>query len=242
MGLAIAVASALLTLVGFQGGDETTVESDARDPDTNITKTTTQPPTENSGVRHTPRQPVPPTPVPSPHEPEPLICRVEGPFPNDDDCTMPPEPTEAPEQVVTPGDVLRETKRVGLPRLRVTVQPPGSTLVNLETIFHTTVRPFERSVTVLDSTVLLRATPVTYTWHHGDGTSQVSPEPGRPYPAMDVIHRYRSPGQATPSVDVTYEVTYRIDDGDWHELDTPITATGPTTALRIREARPVLIR
>lgn len=112
--------------------------------------------------------------------------------------------------------------------------------MNLETIFHTTATDFERTVTILDSTVILRARPATYTWHHGDGTTQTTRDPGRPYPAMDVTHTYDDTGRVKARVDVTYTVTYRIDDGDWQTLDTPITATGPTTPLRIREARPIL--
>ncbi|MTB87382.1 hypothetical protein H9L21_06505 [Aeromicrobium senzhongii] len=112
--------------------------------------------------------------------------------------------------------------------------------MNLETIFHTTAAPFERSVPILGSTVDLRATPATYTWHHGDNTTQTTTRPGRPYPALDVIHRYRRPGQVAPRVDVTYAVAYRVDGGAWQNLGTTITAPGPATTLRIREARPVL--
>ncbi|MCD9153160.1 hypothetical protein [Aeromicrobium duanguangcaii] len=136
--------------------------------------------------------------------------------------------------------MVEAVRRVGLPRLSVAVQPAGSTLVNLETIFHTTAAPFERSVPILGSTVDLRATAATYTWHHGDNTTQTTTSPGRPYPALDVIHRYRQPGQVAPRVDVTYAVTYRVDGGAWQDLGTTITAPGPATTLRIREARPVL--
>ena len=95
---------------------------------------------------------------------------------------------------------------------------------------------------ILDSTVDLRASPASYTWHHGDGTTQTTISQGRPYPAMDVTHEYQRPGRVSPSVDVTYRVTYRIDDGDWQILDATITAPGPATPLRVREARPVLTR
>ena len=185
---------------------------------------------------------VPAPPAPPTYEPDPFFCRPEAPFPNDDCIARPEpaEPAEPDEPEVTPGDVEREVKRIGFPRLRVSVQPAGSTLVNLETIFHTRVQPFERDVDILDSTVALRATPVSYTWHHGDGSTQTTSTPGRPYPAMDVTHQYRKPGPVSPRVDVTYRVTYRIDDADWQSLDTTITAPGPATPLRVREARPVL--
>ncbi len=168
-------------------------------------------------------------------------CRPNAPYPGTDvSCDEPPETADPQRRTVRPGDIQEVVKEVGLPRLRVSVQPAGSTLVNLETIFHTTAAPFERTVDILDSTVDLRAEPAAFTWHHGDGSTQTTKSPGRPYPAMDVIHQYKEPGSVTPRVDVTYRVTYRIDDGDWQSLDTTITAPGPGTALRIREARPVL--
>ncbi|WP_146825233.1 hypothetical protein [Aeromicrobium flavum] len=136
--------------------------------------------------------------------------------------------------------MAEEVRRIGLPRLKVAVQPAGSTLVNLETIFHTTAAPIERTVPILGSTVDLRAAPATYTWHHGDGTTQATSRPGRPYPALDVVHRYREPGRVAARVDVTYRVTYRIDGGAWQDLGATITAAGPATTLRVREARPVL--
>lgn len=181
---------------------------------------------------------------PTVQEPEPFFCRPEAPFPQDD-CIPPPdpiEPADPDEPEVTPGDVVEAVKRVGLPHLTVAVQPAGSTLVNLETIFHTQAPAFERTVPILGTDVTLRATPATYTWHHGDGTTQTTSNPGRPYPAMDVIHRYRTPAHLSASVDVTYRVTYRIDDGDWQNLTTPIIAPGPATALRVRETQPVLTR
>jgi len=177
---------------------------------------------------------------PTEHVPDPFFCRVEAPFPQDD-CIPRPEPTEEqPGPEVTPGDVEREVRRIGLPRLAVTVQPPGATLVNLDTIFHTRAPGFERSVTILDHTVDLRAAPTAYTWHHGDGSSQTTAGAGRAYPHADVVHRYRAPGLVRPSVDVSYRVSYRVDGGAWTDLEATITAPGPATGLRVREARPVL--
>ena len=82
-----------------------------------------------------------PVDAPETYEPEPFFCRPEAPFPNDE-CITPLEPVETEDPEVTTIDVEREVKRIGLPSLRVSVQPAGSTLVNLETIFHTTAAPF----------------------------------------------------------------------------------------------------
>jgi hypothetical protein len=148
---------------------------------------------------------------------------------------------EAAVPRVTPGRVLTAVRELGLPRLRVTVQPGGETLVNLDTILHTDEPDFARTVSLLGSRVELEASPTTYTWHHGDGTTQQTSTPGAPYPSKDVVHRYSRPAdRVTLRVDATYEVRFRIDGGPWQTLAETITATGPASTLVVREARPVL--
>jgi hypothetical protein len=36
-------------------------------------------------------------------------------------------------------------------------------------------------------------------------------------------------------------VKFRVDGGEWVEIDQPLTVTGPTTPLDVREAVPVLV-
>ncbi|HPU14265.1 MAG TPA: hypothetical protein PLQ19_10795 [Aeromicrobium sp.] len=154
------------------------------------------------------------------------------------------KPDDEPESLrpATPDEVREEVKRVGLASVRVQVQPVGATLVNLDTILSTSAVPIETTVTVLGTPVEIKATAASFTWHHGDGTSQTTTKPGRPYPAKDVVHQYRKPGHVNLRVDVNYQVDFRIEGGSWQQLADPITAPGPATSLRIREARPVLSR
>ena len=143
---------------------------------------------------------------------------------------------------VTDAIVLREVKRIGLPEASIQVQPPdGATLVNFETIFYTERPEFARTVQLLGYTVDIEATATTYTWHHGDGSSQSSDGPGAPYPAKNIVHLY-SDAHVTvrPSVDVTYEVRWRADGADWHTLDDPLTAAGASVALEVKEATALL--
>lgn len=147
------------------------------------------------------------------------------------------------ERDLTEGDVLRAVREIGLPRLSVSVQPGERTLVNADTVFSTSPVPFDHSVTLLGFDVDLVATPTSYTWHHGDGTSRSTSKPGRPYPAFDVTHRYRKAAEVVrPSVDVTYQVRYRVDGGAWTTISQTITAPGPAAELEVREAVPVLVR
>lgn len=154
----------------------------------------------------------------------------------------PAEPgDDAPE--LTPGDVLRAVKEIGLPSLQVNVQPGGETLVNVDTIFYTQPQPFERSVQLLGFDVDLVAEPVSYQWVHGDGTTATTTVPGRPYPAMDVTHRYETPAEDVQArVDVTYRVRFRVDGGPWTTIAQTLLASGPVAVLDVKEAAPVLTK
>lgn len=172
----------------------------------------------------------------------PLLCRVDPETPNYGCRNVPPE--EAPDAAeLTEGDIVRAVREIGLPSLTVQIQPGEETLVNVETIFYTRPRPFERSVTLLGFDVDLVATPVRYTWVHDDGTVSTTSRPGRPYPAMDVTHRYREPADDVhPRVDVTYRVRYRVDGGAWQTIGQTLQASGPAAELDVREAAPVLTK
>ena len=144
---------------------------------------------------------------------------------------------------VSPGEILTAARAVGMPALKVRIQPGGRTLVNVDTIFYTDPTHLRRTVTLLGHSVRLDAEPVRFTWVHGDGTRASTSTPGRPYPAKDVTHRYQRPGDdLRPRVDTTYRVRYSVDGGGWATLDETLTAPGPTTGLDVDEAAPVLTR
>jgi hypothetical protein len=154
----------------------------------------------------------------------------------------PAEP-EADEPEVTPGDVLRAVREIGLPSLQLKIQPGAETLVNVDAILYTEPQPFERSVELLGFDVDLVAEPVGYRWIHGDGTTATTTGPGRPYPAMDVVHRYTAPSDDVQArVDVTYRVRFRVDGAAWQTIGQTLLASGPTTTLDVDEAAPVLTR
>jgi hypothetical protein len=154
-----------------------------------------------------------------------------------------PDDPEPEGQELTEGDVLRAVRELGLPSLKVQIQPGDETLVNVETIFWTRPQAFERSITLLGFDIDVVADPVRYTWIHDDGTRSTTSRPGRPYPAMDVTHRYRKPADDVhPRVDVTYRVRYRVDGGSWQTIGQTLQASGPAAELDVREAAPVLTK
>ena len=154
----------------------------------------------------------------------------------------PPGPGETPRPPeIGPGDVLTALRRIGLPALEAKTQPADKTLVNFETIFYAEPQTFARTLTLLGQRVEVEATPTTYTWHHGDGTSTQTSTPGARYPAKEVVHEYTD-AQVTvsPSVDVTYSARFRVNGGAWQEIPETVTISGPQGSLRIAEATAVL--
>ncbi|WP_262852924.1 hypothetical protein [Mumia quercus] len=148
----------------------------------------------------------------------------------------------APLPEVTPGHVLREVRRLPLPRATVAIQPSGRTLVNLDTVFSTTAPQFDETVTILGQQVRIVAKPTRYTWDFADGTTKTTATPGRPYPAMDVTHRYTKADRThRPRVDVTFTISYSVDGGPTQSLEQTITTRGPAATLVTREATAVLV-
>lgn len=144
---------------------------------------------------------------------------------------------------VTVGDIMEAVRKVGLPPLTIQIQPGGTTLVNFETIFYADAPVFERTVELLGYAVDLRAAPASFTWHHGDGTSQTTTSPGHTYPNHDVTHTYEhAADNIRPRVDVSYQVSYRIDSHTWETLPGTITAPGAAASLSVEQGLPLLTR
>ncbi len=157
------------------------------------------------------------------------------------DVCLDADDPDNPRPVVTPDLVLREVRRIGLPALQIRVQPAGVTLVNFDTIFYTEPEPFARTVQLLGYSVDVEATPAAYGWFFGDGQTATTDGPGAPYPSKDVVHAYASADVVErPSVDVTYEIRFRVDGSEWRSIDETVTADGPTVDVEVKEAAPVL--
>ena len=142
----------------------------------------------------------------------------------------------------TGDQVLRAIRELPFRSFRVQSQPVGETLVNFDTVLFTVPRDYSATVTLLGYRVQVEGTPVRYRWVHGDGTTQVTTNPGRKHPNHTVTHRFVRDGNLRMRVDTIYSVRYRINGGSWQRLSSTITATGPNVPIRVHEATALLTR
>ena len=153
-----------------------------------------------------------------------------------------PEPGGLAGAVFTPGLARQAVANIPLPGLTLNVQPDGETLINVPTIFWVDPQPFETSIELLGREIEVEATPESFTWVHGDGTTQTTDHPGKPYPSANITHRYWRPAELAARVDTAYSVRFSIDGDGWTDLGEVLVAAGPTTAIDVQEGAPVLVR
>jgi hypothetical protein len=144
---------------------------------------------------------------------------------------------------VTPGQVRNAFEHLTWPQSELVVQPPdGSTLVGFATNFYTAnAAPTRQPVTLLGQRIEIEATPTSYLWQFGDGTSETTSTPGAAYPHLLITHQYRHAHVTVhPRVDTTYAGRYRLGDGPWQTIPGTLTVVGAAGNLRVREAQGVL--
>jgi len=152
-------------------------------------------------------------------------------------------PEAAVDEVSIAQLAIREFKRLQWPASELKVQPPGGeTLVNLETIFYTDNSSATlQQVRLAGRSVTIEATPASYGWDFGDGTTTTATSPGRAYPDHDVFHVYASTGTVAASVATTYAGRFRIGNGTWQPIPETLTVAGESVGLDILEAKPQLV-
>lgn len=148
---------------------------------------------------------------------------------------------EAPAPQVTPGLVLQALREVGLPALETQIQPAEKTLVNFDTNFFVDPQPVSVDLTLLGQAVEVVATPRSYHWDFGDGSTRTTTGPGGRYPDMSVTYRYqRTADRVQPRVSVEYSARFRVAGGGWQDIAETVTIPGPPSSLAVAEAPAVL--
>lgn len=162
-----------------------------------------------------------------------------------------PADTAAAPPRVTPAMVLTAFEEVPLPESQIRIQPTeGETIVNNPTNLATEAEAFEETVSFFGGriTVVLHITPSTFTWQHGDGSTQTTDWPGRLVEKFTtdtsglVVHEYTKRAKDMPvSVDTTWSATWSLNGNDMGEVPGTVTIDGDSTPLDALEAPPVLV-
>jgi hypothetical protein len=170
-------------------------------------------------------------------------------------CPEDPPPTAATTAkpvVNIPAEVLKAFKAVQLPSSTINVQPPGGeTLVNLPTILSTNAERHQIPVHLnrVNIDVLLEVWPSQFVWHHGDGTTQETATPGKPWTegadmASLITHTYDKTSKGLQlSVDTTWSAQFKVvGQGNWRPVDGTVPITGQSVDVAVLEAKPQLVR
>jgi hypothetical protein len=148
-----------------------------------------------------------------------------------------PGPTVDPFQLA-----LSARDRLPVPQGAIEANPTRS-LVGLPTLFWYSGydgRPLTRTVSAFGVSVEVEATPTSYRWAFGDGSSLISEGLGRAYPARSPIaHTYQTARQAvTVRCRFGFAVRWRSGGGPWAPLP-PLARTASTT-LEVAESQTVI--
>ena len=145
---------------------------------------------------------------------------------------------------VVPVLTAEEFRRLPLPVPAVHMQPDsGWVLVNKETIAFTDPTPVTLTTQLLGRAVLVEATPWRFTYEWGDDTHPVvTTDPGRPYPAFDVVHVYEALGERAITISTEWSGRYQVEgDPQWREVTGTATTTATGPVFEVRESRTRLV-
>ena len=120
-------------------------------------------------------------------------------------------------------------RRLPLAPQTITIQPDRpDVFVNMPTIVYTDPAVQTFATTLAGFPIEVEATPTTYTWDFGDGsTPLVTTSPGHPYPDHDVAYPYPREGTFTITLTTTYTGRYRLAGATtW----LPVVGTATTTS------------
>lgn len=145
-------------------------------------------------------------------------------------------PEDAAQRVTappTPTVTAEDLKKMPIQPGTVSIQPGPNTLKNYHTNIYADSRPQELDVTLLGQPVQVRATPVSYTFDYGDGTTTgPTTDPGRALPEnswdtpTSTSHQYRETGDYAIVISTEFRGEYRVGDGEWQQVEG--TATLPS--------------
>ena len=125
------------------------------------------------------------------------------------------------------------------------IQPAtGEHLVTMPAIAYTQAPAQTLTTDLLGVPVQVEATPTSYTWDFGDGTTTITTtSPGHPYPDHDVTHPYTKVGTWTITLTTAYTGRYTLaEDPTWHTINGTATTTTTSAPITTVEAPTRLVQ
>lgn len=146
--------------------------------------------------------------------------------------------------VVIPTVTLEDVRRLNLPAGRTHVEPPdGDVALNIPTNVYAEAGPVTRQLNLLGFDITVEATPVSYTWDFGDGTTLgPTKDAGAPYPAMTTTHTYRQPGSFGVTLTTAYTARYDVAGLGFQDIAGQVEVTSAAVPLTAHEGSTVLTR
>ena len=152
------------------------------------------------------------------------------------------------------GQIRQQALRL-LPHVSIGSAPNGAGLANAETVLWADTDADRQlpTVMIVGQQVEIRISFDHANWTFGDGTSDTSGSPGRPYDAESdpcetaqcadyYGHTYRSTGRVTVTLTVAWNAQYRLGGQSWTDVGAaPLTGPAGTQSLTIRQARGVIV-
>lgn len=156
-----------------------------------------------------------------------------------------PTPPPAGEPAVT----LRDIATFHPAPHEHTAEPAGWAVIDLPANAIADVDTVTRSGTLFGRPVDVRFHPVAYQWAYSDGGMVNSGDPGATwadlgqaeFTATPTSHVYRSKGEHTARLDVTYVAEYRFDGSAWRWIDGTLTIEGAPQRVLVGEFDTVLV-
>lgn len=159
-----------------------------------------------------------------------------------------PEPEEGEESPGLPPITITDLASFSPAKGSVLAEPDNLGVAGLPTNFVTEAQAHVRSGELFGFPIDVRFTPVSYTFHYGDGQTDTTSSPGSSWQSLgqaqftptDTSHTYTERGTYDARVDIAY--TAEIDLGvGWFPIDGQLDIPGPTQQIRIFEAHTALV-
>lgn len=124
---------------------------------------------------------------------------------------------------------LADFRRLPLPPGDATVQTAANdeVLIRARTNVYVDAPEQTYNITILDTAVTVRATPVEYSWDFGDGTDPlVTTDPGAPYPDLTTWHTYETSGDHAITLTTSYAGEFSVAGGPFQAIPGTAEITG----------------